>query len=152
MDGNENQAELGTRVAMVLYRYALAVDTGDLEALRAMVTEDIQITRADGTRSGIEPFLDVYRAQFASKTEGLKHVVTNVLADSLPDGSIQTHAYFEATMFEPKETKRVIGSYQDILREVDGVLKLAHKKIAVQRVLQLPQATQAWVGAGVAAS
>lgn len=152
MYSNENQTELSTRVARVLYRYALAVDTGDLKALRAMVTEDIQITRADGTRSGIEPFLDVYRAQFASKTEGLKHVVTNVLADRLPDGSIQTHAYFEATMFESQETKRVIGSYQDILREVDGVLKLAHKKIAVQRVLQLPQATQAWVGAGVAAS
>lgn len=152
MNSNENQTDLGTRAARVLYRYALAVDTGDLKALRAMVTEDIQITRADGIRSGTEPFLNVYRAQFASKTEGLKHVVTNVLADRLPDGSIQTHAYFEATMFEQQETKRVIGSYQDILREVDGVLKLAHKKIAVQRVLRLPQATQAWVGAGVAAS
>lgn len=152
MASNENQTDLSMRVARALYRYALAVDTGDLKALRAMVTEDVQISRADGTRSGMEPFLDVYRAQFASKTEGLKHVVTNVLADRLPDGSIQTHAYFEATMFEPQETKRVIGSYQDIFRELDGVLKLAHKKIAVQRVLRLPQATQAWVGAGMAAS
>lgn len=151
MYSNENQAELSMRAATVLYQYALAVDTEDLEALRALVTEDIQITRAEGTRSGMESFLDVYRAQFSSKTEGLKHVVTNVLADRLPDGSIQMHAYFEATMFDAEETRRIIGSYQDILREVDGVLKLAHKKISVQRVIQLPQATQAWVGAGVAA-
>jgi 3-phenylpropionate/cinnamic acid dioxygenase small subunit len=146
----EEQAILDGRVARLLYTYALAVDTGDLEALRSIAAADVQFTANAGTLTGLESFLDVYRSQFASGTEQIRHVVTNVLANRLADGQIQVQAYFEATMFEPDQTQRLIGSYHDILREVDGELKLAHKKIRVQRVLQLPTAHQDWVSASAA--
>jgi 3-phenylpropionate/cinnamic acid dioxygenase small subunit len=147
---DEDQVALDSRVARLLFTYALAVDSGDLNTLRSIATPDIQFTASAGTLTGLEQFLDVYRNQFSSESEEIRHVVTNVMAERLADGRIQVQAYFEATMFEQEETQRVFGSYHDILREVDGELKLAHKKIRVQRVLHLPKARQDWVSASAA--
>jgi len=143
----EPQTELDIRAARVLYEYAWAVDTGNLEALRALIADDIKITQGGHTDEGIEDFLAVYRAQNDSETEVLRHAVTNVVADRQPDGTVRARAYFEATLCDPLETKRLIGYYEDILTEVDGDLKIAHKQITVQRMIQLPQATGDWVGA-----
>lgn len=131
-------AILGARSAEVYYRYARAVDEGDLDGLRAIVTDDVQITRGDNpTETGIEPFLDVYRAHNALQIPVCKHVITNVVADVDGD-EIRTHAYFQATMLEAEQTRVIIGVYDDVHVEQNGVLKLAHKKIRVERVLILP--------------
>ncbi len=114
---------LGARSARVYYVYARAVDEGDLDTLRAMVTDDIQITRGDHpTEDGVEAFLDVYRAHNALDIPVCKHVVTNVLAEQDGD-DVVTHAYFEATMLEEEQTRVVIGVYDDVHREVDGELQ-----------------------------
>ena len=131
-------ALLAARSARVYYTYARAVDQGDLDTLRAMVTDDIQITRGDlPTEDGVEKFLDVYRAHNSLGIPVCKHVITNVLAEQDGD-DVVTHAYFEATMLEDERTRVVIGIYDDVHREVDGELKLAHKRIRVQRTLELP--------------
>jgi 3-phenylpropionate/cinnamic acid dioxygenase small subunit len=143
-------ALLGARSAQLYYTYARAVDEGDLDTLRAIALEDVQITRGDHpTEQGVEKFLDVYRAHNALNVPVCKHVVTNVLAE--PDGDeIRTHAYFQATFLEEEQTRVIIGVYDDVHVERDGELKLAHKKIRVQRVLQLPASTGAYAHVGKA--
>jgi 3-phenylpropionate/cinnamic acid dioxygenase small subunit len=141
-------ALLAARSAQLYYTYARAVDEGDLETLRSIVTADVRVTRGDHpTEQGVEAFLDVYRAHNALNIPVCKHVVTNVLAE--PDGEeIRTHAYFQATMLEQERTRVVIGVYDDVHVERDGQLKLAHKRIRVQRVLQLPASTGAYAHVG----
>lgn len=146
----EDLGILGARSARVYNVYARAVDEGDLETLRKLVTDDVQITRGDHpTEDGVEAFLDVYRAHNALNIPVCKHVVTNVLAERVGD-DVVTHAYFEASMYEEEQTRVVIGVYDDVHREVDGELKLAHKKIRVQRTVYLPAAgaNYAHVGRG----
>lgn len=133
-----DNATLGARSARLYYQYARAVDEGDLETLRAIVTDDVRITRGQHpTEQGVEAFLDVYRAHNALQIPVCKHVVTNVLAEQRGD-EIVTHAYFQATMLEEEGTRVVIGVYDDVHVERDGELRLAHKKIRVERVLHLP--------------
>lgn len=135
--------ELGARSARLYYRYCRAVDEGDLEELRAMVTDDVQITRGDQpTEHGVEAFLDVYRAHIAQQIPVCKHVVTNVLAERRGE-EVLTHAYFQATFLSDAETRVIFGVYDDVHRVVDGELKLAHKVITAQRVLVLDPASQA---------
>ncbi len=139
------------RAARLYYRYARAVDEGDLDTLRAIARPDVRMTRgAVAPTEGVEPFLDVYRAQNASVTQVCKHVVTNVTAEPPEGGTVTTHAYFQATLFDPTETRVIFGFYDDVhLMEGDEHV-LAHKKITVERVLTLPAAaaTYAHVGAG----
>lgn len=133
--------DIETRSAQLYYAYARAVDEGDLDTLRRIVTDDVRITRGDGpTEHGVEAFLDVYRAHNALGIPVCQHVVTNILAERR-DRDIQTHAYFQATMLEDERTRVVIGAYDDVHVESDGVLKLAHKMIVVYRVLLLPAAS-----------
>jgi 3-phenylpropionate/cinnamic acid dioxygenase small subunit len=141
-------ATLAARSAQLYYTYARAVDEGDLDTLRAIVTADVQVTRGDHpTERGVEAFLDIYRAHNALRIPVCQHVVTNVLAER--DGDvIRTHAYFQATMLEQEQTRVVIGVYDDVHVERDGELRLAHKKISVQRVLYLPASTAAYAHVG----
>ncbi len=143
-----DNAELGARAARTYYVYARAVDEGDLDTLRAMVTDDVRITRGDHpTEDGVEAFLDVYRAHNALQVPVCKHVVTNVLAERDGD-DVRTHAYFTATMFEAERTRVITGVYDDVQREVDGELLLAHKKISVQRIQDMPAAAGSFTHVG----
>ena len=139
---------LSARSAQLYYVYARAVDEADLDTLRAIATDDVLITRGDNpTEHGVEKFLDVYRAHNALNVPVCKHVVTNVLAER--DGEeIRTHAYFQATFLEEAKTRVIIGVYDDVHVERDGDLRLAHKKIRVQRVLELPASAALYAHVG----
>ena len=50
--------------------------------------------------------------------------------------TVRSHAYFQATFLEEERTRVIIGVYDDVHVERGGDLKLAHKKIRVQRVLE----------------
>lgn len=140
-------ADLSARAAQVLYAYARAVDEGDIEALRALAVPDVFLTRSDGTKQGIEVFLDLYRAFAASPVLGSKHAILNVQAFPEPDGDVRALAYFQATMFDPgAHTRLVIGQYSDSMREVDGQLRFSHKRITVERVVAIPSGTQEYAG------
>ena len=145
-------AIVAARSAQLYYRYARAVDDHDHEALRAMVTDDVKMTRADGTREGVEAFLDVYRAFTAQGIPSSKHGVTNILATRAAAGEIHTQAYFEASMFGVESTRVIVGHYDDIHVERDGRLLLAHKIITVDRVLTLPAAEASYVNVGSTAA
>jgi SnoaL-like domain len=140
-------AGLSARAAQVLYAYARAVDEGDIEALRGLALPDVLLTRSDGTKQGIEAFLDLYRAFAASQAGGSKHAITNVQAYPEPDGGVRALSYFQATMFDPgapgrpTQTRLVIGQYSDSMREVDGQLRFSHKRITIERVVAIPSGT-----------
>lgn len=142
------EAELAQRAGQVFYAYARAVDDLDLDALRALVPEDVKVTRMGETSQGVESFLDIYRALEASAVEGCKHFVSNVQADREDDGTITARAYFHAIMFDPEGTRWVIGQYRDTLLENGDDLLLGHKRIRVERVVALPTSTTEWVGVG----
>lgn len=147
---DQHAPELVVGVQRVFFLYSRAVDEGDLDALCELVTDDVRLTRAEGTREGLDRFLDVYRAHNASPTELSRHVITNVLVDRAADGTVRARAYFEAMLFDPDETRLILGNYSDTLVGESSNLRIAHKRIAVDRVLHLPRATTSWVGAGAA--
>ena len=140
-------AGLSARAAQVLYAYARAVDQGDIEALRRLAVPDVLLTRSDGTKQGIEAFLDLYRAFAASAVQGSQHAIINVQAFPEPDGDVRALSYFQATMFDPgAQTRLVVGQYSDSLREVDGQLRFSHKRIKVERVVEIASGTNEYAG------
>ena len=140
-------AGLSARAAQVLYAYARAVDQGDIEALRGLAVPDVLLTRSDGTKQGIEAFLDLYRAFAASPVLGSQHAIINVQAFPEPDGDVRALSYFQATMFDPgAQTRLVVGQYSDSLREVDGQLRFSHKRIKVERVVEIASGTNEYAG------
>jgi hypothetical protein len=140
-------AGLSARAAQVLYAYARAVDEGDIEALRGLAVPNVLLTRSDGTKQGIEAFLDLYRAFAASPVQGSRHAITNVQAFPEPAGDVLALSYFQAAMFDPgAQTRLVIGQYSDSMREVDGQLRFSHKRIRVERVVAIPAGTEEYAG------
>jgi 3-phenylpropionate/cinnamic acid dioxygenase small subunit len=144
-------ATLSGRAAQFLYTYARAVDEGDLDILAAIAADDVQLTRVDGTKQGRDAFIALYRAFRDSSVLGSKHVVTNVQAFPEGDGLVRVTAYFEATMFDPDGTRVVIGQYSDTLRDTGDSFLYAHKRIAVERVVNLAAASAEWKGVEVGA-
>jgi hypothetical protein len=140
------------RAERLYYRYARAVDEGNLEELRALATPDVKVTRGGGeTKEGVEAFLDVYRAHNALKIPVCKHVVTNITAEpEAADGTVATHAYFEAKLLTDTETKVIIGYYDDTHVVNGDEHRLAHKRIVAERVLMLPASagSYTYVGSG----
>ncbi|OZC53161.1 nuclear transport factor 2 family protein [Rhodococcus sp. RS1C4] len=139
--------DLAYRAQTTLTAYAWAADSGDLDTLRDLAVEDIAVTQTTQEKRGIENFLDIYRAFAASETEVSRHVVTNTLV-TVEDDGVRIDAYFEATLFDPGSTSRIFGRYSDSLVEVDGDLKIKHKRIFVDRVMALPTSTAAFVPYG----
>lgn len=144
-------ATLSGRAAQFLYTYARAVDEGDLETLAAIAADDVQLTRVDGTKQGRDAFLALYRAFRDSPVLGSKHVVTNVQAFREDGDLVRVKAYFEATMFDPDGTRLVIGQYSDTLRDTGDDFRYVHKRIAVERVVNLAAASAEWKGVEVGA-
>ena len=143
-----DNAVLAARSAQLYYTYARAVDEGDLDALRGIATDDIKTSRGTNpTVDGVEAFLDVYRAHNDLHVPVCKHVVTNIMARR-EGADIVTHAYFQATFLETETTRIIIGCYDDVHREAGGELKLAHKKITVQRTLELPASSAIYAHVG----
>lgn len=143
-----DNAVLAARSAQLYYTYARAVDEGDLDTLRAIATDDIKTSRGTNpTVDGVEAFLDVYRAHNDLHIPVCKHVVTNIMARR-EGADIVTHAYFQATFLETELTRIIIGCYDDVHREAGDELKLAHKKITVQRTLELPASSAIYAHVG----
>ncbi len=142
--------ELAAKAAQLLYTYARAVDEGDLDTLEQIAYEDVSLTRVDGTKHGREAFLNLYRGfRDSEDKQGSKHVITNVQAfpePGAPGGLVRAKAYFEATMFDSDGTRVVIGQYDDSMRDDGNGLKYVHKRITVERVVQLGSSTAEWTG------
>jgi ketosteroid isomerase-like protein len=131
--------DLSTRCAHVYHLYGRANDAHDIDQLRALATDDVTITITGLVQKhavGIEAYLDLFRAH--DPGERTRHVITSVVAEA--DGDrIRSRADFRATVFGEPQNRVTYGVYRDVFRQdADGRLLVAHKYIAVQRVLHLP--------------
>jgi 3-phenylpropionate/cinnamic acid dioxygenase small subunit len=142
----KSDAELSAKAAQLLYTYARAVDEGDLDTLEQIAHEDVSLTRVDGTKHGREAFLNLYRGFKDSNKLGSKHVITNVQAFPEGGNGLRAKAYFAATMFDEDGTRIVIGQYDDSMRDDGDGLRYVHKRITVERVVQLGSSTAEWTG------
>ncbi|MEU1956024.1 nuclear transport factor 2 family protein [Nocardia rhamnosiphila] len=138
-----NDYALTARSAQLYYRYARAIDQCDLDTARSIAVDDVQVTIGDGpTQHGVGAFLEIFRRHQARELLFSRHLVTNVLAERAGH-QVVTHAYFQATFFEDAETRMIFGVYDDVHTEEGAGLKIAHKKIRVERVVVLP-ASMPW--------
>lgn len=135
-----DQAEIERRVGRLYAEYARAVDDGDLDSLRAMVVDDVAITRGGETSTGAEGFMAVYRGVVDAGVP-CQHSVTGLLVDAAVGGGFRARAYFRALFFDAGESRLVVGRYDDELVEVDGLLRFAHKRNLVERIVALPAST-----------
>jgi 3-phenylpropionate/cinnamic acid dioxygenase small subunit len=134
--------EILVRVIDYHSKYARALDTLDVEALAAMVVDDVKITRpwADGTRVGREDFI-AYQTEKSGIADRLaKHYLTNIEARRDPSGMVISQAYYSASIFWPERTQMFFGEIHDELRDEGDRLLIVHKQILLQRVLELPAA------------
>ena len=132
-------ADVVAEVAELLYAYGAAVDGRDLEGLGKLLTDDVKLTRPDGTREGRQAFLDYYGSVFAGPAT-MRHFAANVRATADGD-QLRATAYFQAMFFLPDLTRLVTGRYDDALRRGPGGLRFTHKRNIIEYTLELPPAT-----------
>ena len=137
---SQPDALLSARCAQAVYVYASAVDEHDADAMSALITDDVQLTRFDGTRQGREAFLAFYGDFWASSVHKSLHAVSNVRARPLEDGTILVDSYFYATMFDPEGDRIAVGRYSDSFIEDGTELRLIHKRITIDGVMKFPNA------------
>ena len=134
-------SDIAVGTMQTLARYALALDTTDVEALVQLLAEGVRLTRGSEESEGIDAFVEAYRPFFASRLLGSRHVITNMIVNETEPGCAIVRSRFEASMFTEIETRRVIGSYTDDLVLSDGVWLFQHKRNFVEWELKLPPVT-----------
>lgn len=139
MPTDAGTAALVGRVACGYADYATAVDDGNEEALRSLVTDDVVLIRGGETLSGVEALLDVYRAHWAQDMSLGQHLISNVSAQRRY-GDVHSRAYFRALFLDDESTRLVVGRYEDVWIDDGDRLRIAQKSNIVQRVLTLPAA------------
>lgn len=125
-----------------LARYALALDTTDVEALVGLLAEGVRLTRGSGESEGIEAFIEAYRPFLESELLGSRHMITNIIVDETGPGCATVRSRFEASMFAETQTRRIISSYTDDLVLSDGVWLFQHKRNYLEWELRLPPVTR----------
>ena len=136
-----SSGEAAIEAMQTLARYALALDTRDVEALVELLAHGVRLTRDAEESEGIEAFVEAYRPFFDTELVGSRHMITNLIVDETMPGGTTVKSRFEASMFTETETIRIIGSYEDDLILVDGSWLFHHKRNFVEWKLQLPPAT-----------
>jgi hypothetical protein len=137
---NVETASLDALAQRTLVDYATALDERNPAALERLVVADVALTRAGSTLQGVRPFMDFYQSVFDSPTLGTRHMVSNVRAEYLEDGSVGVQAYFEAVFIEAAGTRRLLGRYDDSMQMVDGWLRIAHKRNIIDWIIEGPAA------------
>jgi hypothetical protein len=129
---------LTVRCAHAYDLYGRACDSHDIDALRSLATEDVEL-EVQGPRahtgSGVEAYLALYRAH--DTAVATRHVIGGVLVEQREFG-ICTNAHFQAFTFAATHTRITFGVYRNVYRDIDGTLLIARLNIDVQRHLDLP--------------
>lgn len=131
-------ADLQHRIEQAVYAYQALVDAKDLDGLAGITTDDVELTRQDGTRRGRDEFVGLYRAFAESDVEIAQHTASNVRARELAPGRYGVDSCFVAyTTHGTGEARMVWGRYYDELVDRAGELLLAAKTIRIARVVVL---------------
>lgn len=122
----------------LLVTYQALVDAKDIEGLDAIITDDVELVRQDGTRTGREAFLDLYRTFAASDVEIATHTVSNVRVAELGPQRYGVDSCFVAyTTHTSGEARMVWGRYHHLMVDEDGTWLIAAKHIRIARTVVL---------------
>lgn len=122
----------------LLSTYQALVDAKDIEGLDALITDDVELVRQDGTRTGREAFLDLYRKFAESDVEIATHTVSNVRVTQLAPQRYGVDSCFVAyTTHASGEARMVWGRYHNVMVDEDGTWLIAAKHIHIARTVVL---------------
>lgn len=131
--------EVESAAADLMYRYQALVDAKDVEALGDLVTDDVELVRAQGDGRGREAFLDLYREFAASDVQLAQHMLTNLRVSPLEGDRHQVDACFWViTTHATGEARQVWGRYRNDVVQVDGEWRLAAKRISITGIAVVP--------------
>ena len=137
-----NMSDVAAGTMQTLARYALALDTTNVEALVELLAVGVCLTRGSEESEGIEAFIEAYRPFLESGLLGSRHMITNMIVDETGPGCATVRSRFEASMFAETQTRRIIGSYTDDLVLSDGVWLFQHKRNYLEWEFNLPPVTR----------
>lgn len=115
-------------------RYYMAMDIGDLVALRDLLTHDARTIMFDGTVVDAEYIINNAR-EWSRDPIGrtVQHHITNFYVEPDPDGRedqrrVFTYNVITGVFAPPDVSVRWVSRSQDIVRLVDGKWKLAERR------------------------
>jgi ketosteroid isomerase-like protein len=121
------------QITDVLLRYASSIDLKDHETLRATLTDDsvAEYPPSDPIVGG-----DAITAWITQMTEGSKwqHHFLNVYHVDIDGDEARTltyHTSHQTTFDDPDTVLVIVARYRDIVRRVDGVWKIADKRMEI---------------------
>ncbi|KJE23364.1 SnoaL-like domain [Frankia torreyi] len=154
-------AEIGWRAGRVLYRYCRAIDQGDAGALREVLAPDAALVVAGGTVeggpgseqvfAGRDTVVDILASLFDQR-QWARHLVSNLLVDVEPDGSVDVRSYFQYWLGRADGTAHGVGDYHVTMREADGRLAITTLSATILEEITLPAAAPAVSTAGAASA
>jgi hypothetical protein len=131
--------EVESAAADLMHRYHALVDTKDVEGLGGLVTDDVELVRAQGDGRGREAFLDLYRAFAASDVRLAQHMLTNLRVSPLDGDRHRVDACFWViTTHDTGEARQVWGRYRNDIVEVGDQWLLAAKRISITGIAVVP--------------
>ena len=131
MASDDTHARLADRLAIqdLRYRYCYLIDDGDLAALPALFTEDVNLDYGGmGTYDGHDGVAE-FAALVESTLQRTTHLVTNSLVDVDGDRASGRHYVLSSVTFDDGTGGWRIGQYVDEYRRVDGEWLIAEAQL-----------------------
>jgi hypothetical protein len=122
--------ETAERAREASWRYAVAVDTADLDLLGQVFTEDAVLTTRKGPRQGREEIVAYYGAALADPV-ARKHFMVNQEVTWVAPGRAEMTSYFIYTYAGHDTSVIGWGTYHDRVRVIDGMGYLDGKRISI---------------------
>jgi hypothetical protein len=122
----QERIEAEQAIARIVYDYARAVDTGDLERLRHIFRHGrIRIDGVDDQHVGGDGVVEMFRRYtkfFDDGTPSTKHVTTNLLIDVESPQKATSWSYFTVLQARPELPLQIViaGRYLDTWEPRDG--------------------------------
>lgn len=137
-------AEARHHICNLLYRYAEALDAGDLETLKAMFrhaklyagSRDRCFEGEEGVAQMFEDIVIYYDDEenivpYGQGTPRTHHVITNPIIEAVADNPDQLQARSRFTVFQQLKTLPlqaiIAGGYTDIFEKADGTWRFAER-------------------------
>lgn len=122
--------ETAERAREASWRYAVAVDTPDLDLLAQVFTEDAVLTTRKGPRQGRDEIVAYYGTALADPL-ARKHFMVNQKVTWIETGVAEMESYFIYTYAGEDTSVLGWGSYNDRVRVIDGVGYIEQKQISI---------------------
>ena len=137
--------ELIEEARAVTYAYAKAVDAHDEAGLRAILADDVVLSRGRKQDHGPDGFLKMYQDFWASDVERSKHYLANAIVEEVAPPRVSLHSSFVTSYLAGPDVRVGWGEYWDVVERRDGRAVLVAKRIEVHGFMGFPGA---WAAAG----